>query len=391
MPRLICFILMLFLITRATAQGSNRSAESQATLTGEFHPTIATYCIVERLVAANQGWLFYMDGKESYDYIPLVAKAFKRYGTLDNSSIIQSMKDYLAVVGNTQDLTYQVLVRMGKFPDTTLKYPLDDVMVPAEHLVAFRTFLKALYRFYIERDLAAFFQENSQAINGGVNEFLSNVPEGYLGKMEAYFGQRFLRYVVYTMPFDAVPMDRQNEKDFFHGNAQTIHTPAGKMVTMVTSAFRPVDSASEKNHYGFDHPDYVKLIITHEFGHAFVNHLVDSMPKEVKVTEAIFLNSGMKEKMEQSAYTTWQVTLREYLVRVGEIRIAETNGENQRAADLRKKYITDMYFVLIPKLEKKFIEYEKNRSKYPEFENFMPEIFALLRQVRPEEVKALLN
>jgi hypothetical protein len=197
--------------------------------------------------------------------------------------------------------------------------------------------------------------------------------------------------VVYTMPFDAVPMDRQNEKDFFHGNAQKIHTKAGNLVTMVTSAFRPVDSASEKNHYGFDHPDYVKLIITHEFGHAFVNHLVDSMLQEVKETEAIFLNSGLKEKMEQAAYTTWQVTLREYLVRVGEIRIAETNGEQQRAADLRKKYITDMHFVLIPKLEEKFIEYEKNRSMYPGFENFMPEIFALLRQIRPEEVQALLK
>src|SRR5687768_5218466 len=110
MAKLICFILMLFLMTRTTAQGSNHSSEGQTKLNGEFHPTIATYCIVERLVAANQGWLFYMDGKESYDYIPLVAKAYKRYGSLDNSSIIQSMKDYLAVVGNTQDLTYQVLV-----------------------------------------------------------------------------------------------------------------------------------------------------------------------------------------------------------------------------------------------------------------------------------------
>ncbi|MDX1828635.1 MAG: DUF4932 domain-containing protein [Lutibacter sp.] len=381
MKRLI-YILLVSLTFSCTTKKSQK-------LSIKFNPNISTYSIVERLVANNQGRLFYIDGKANYNYIPMVAKAFNKFKNKDNSKIIQSTLHYLSIVGYQQDLTYQALVRSKKFPSKGFKYSLDSLNIDKEKITAVKQYVKDLREFYIKNNLASFFKENEKFINGGINEFKKNVPKNYVKKMQDYYGETFEKFIVYPDPFNTVGLN-EGDTDFFHGNGQRIDTKNGTVATMITSAFLPINIKKQPNEYGFNYPKDVRFIITHEFGHSFVNHTLKTVKKQIKATEKLF-NSGLSEKMQGQGYGSWNICLDEHLVRLGEIRIAECNGEKKRAEELRKMHINEFHFVLIPILEKKIVEYEKNRDKYPTYQNFLPELLSSLNKVSPKQVRELLG
>lgn len=355
----------------------------------EFNPNIATYSIVERLVANHNGRLFYIDGKRDYDYIPMVQKAFNEFKRKDNSKIIESTLNYLSIVGNQQDLTYQSLIRSEKFPENGFKYSLEGLNADTKKLEAVEQYIEDLKEFYLENNLNEFFQNNMDFINGGINEFKKNVPDSYVEQMEKYYGQSFEKFVVYPDAFNTVPMDSA-DTDFFHGNGQQIETKSNSIATMITSPFLPIDVNKQTTEYGFNHPDYIKLIITHEFGHSFVNHTLQRVQPQLNETENLFY-SGLFEKMQSQGYGNWFTCMAEHLVRLGEIRIAETKGEKQRAKELRDMHINEFSFVLIPILETKIIEYEQNRDKYPSYEDFLPDLLSILKVTNPAEVRELLS
>ena len=72
--------------------------KSQSKVDVELNPNIATYSIVEYLVAKEQGRLFYIDGKTDISHLPLADLANKKMEKYDNSKIIKAMQDYLKTV-----------------------------------------------------------------------------------------------------------------------------------------------------------------------------------------------------------------------------------------------------------------------------------------------------
>ena len=142
--------------------------KSQSKVDVEFNPNIATYSIVEYLVAKDQGRLFYIDGKSDISYLPLADLANREMEKYDNSKIIKAMQDYLQVAGQQQDLTYQVLLKHNIFPAKGYAYQIEENDNAKKEAV--EKFADQLREFYVERKLGAFFKSQSHFIEGAKNE-----------------------------------------------------------------------------------------------------------------------------------------------------------------------------------------------------------------------------
>ena len=242
--------------------------KSQSKVDVEFNPNIATYSIVEYLVAKEQGRLFYIDGKTDISYLPLADLANKEIEKYDNSKIIKAMQDYLKTAGQQQDLSYQVLLKHHVFPAKRYAYPIEETDNAKKEAV--EKFAEQLREFYIERNLEKFFKDQSHFLEGAKNEVRKNIPASYMSKMEKYYGQKFLAYKFYINPFDVLPYSEV----FWHGNGPMFRSEKGQVANMISSAYVPLEKKNNIKDYkefGFNHPETTNFLITHEFGHSFVN------------------------------------------------------------------------------------------------------------------------
>lgn len=344
-----------------------------------FNKNISTYSIVERLTAAHKGRLFWIDGKKKFTHLPMVRKAYLKYSKNQNTKIIKSTLKYLSIVGNQQDYTYQALIHHNTFPKKGYKYPLTDLNLDDKKLTALKIYIEDLRLFFIENNINTFFTENKSFIRGGIKEFKKNSPNKYYKELENYYGTKLYKYKVYLDPFNTLPLD-EKDNDFFHGNGSKIKTKKGEIACIVSSPYLPIYS-EKTNKYGFDHPDYVKLILTHEFGHSFINDNVFDIDLEALDIKNIFTQKIL-EKMKPQGYGNWKICLIEHIVRLGEIRIAENLGDKQRAELLRKEHINRYHFKYISFLEKAIEEYENNRDKYPSYKDFLPKLLKSLHNVK---------
>jgi hypothetical protein len=75
---------------------------------------------------------------------------------------------------------------------------------------------------------------------------------------------------------------------------------------------------------------------------------------------------------------------------LGEIRVAAAMGDEKEAMRLRKLHINGFKFALLPLLEKVIIGFENDRTKYPDFKSFLPEICKALHNLKPSDVDEML-
>ncbi|OJX32279.1 MAG: hypothetical protein BGO86_08945 [Chryseobacterium sp. 36-9] len=361
--------------------------KSQSKVEVEFNPNIATYSIVEYLVAKHQGRLFYIDGRADIGHLPLADLANREMEKYDNSKIIKAMQDYLQVAGQQQDLTYQVLLKHNIFPAKGYAYQIEENDNAKKEAV--EKFAEQLREFYIERNLGKFFKDQNRFLEGAKNEVRKNIPAGYMAKMEQYYGEKFLAYRFWINPLDIMP----NIPVFWHGNGPMIKSDKGQIANMISSPYLPLEKKNNIRDYkefGFNHPETLNFLITHEFGHSFVNQHLG--PYEDRINKSSNLMSeALVDKMAMHGYSYWPSCVAEHIVRTGEIRIALADGNQKLAESLRKQHMNDYSFVLIPEFEKKMEVYENNRKKYQSFKDFVPELLNVLDETSVEKVRTKLG
>lgn len=361
--------------------------KSQSKVDVEFNPNIATYSIVEYLVAKHQGRLFYIDGKTDISYLPLADLANREMEKYDNSKIIKAMQDYLQIVGQQQDLSYQVLLKHNIFPAKGYAFQIEEKDKSKKEAV--EKFAEQLREFYIKRNLGKFFKDQNHFIEGAKNEVRKNIPAGYMAKMEKYYGQKFLAYRFYVNPFDVIPYSEV----FWHGNGPMFKSNKGQIANMISSAYVPLKKKNNIKDYiefGFNHPETTNFLITHEFGHSFVNQYLGKYENKINQSNNL-MSEAFIGKMDGQGYSYWPSCVGEHIVRTGEIRIALANGNPALAEKLRKQHIKENSFVLIPELEKKMEIYENNRKKYQSFKDFIPELLTVLDETSVEKVREKLG
>ena len=123
--------------------------------------------------------------------------------------------------------------------------------------------------------------------------------------------------------------------------------------------------------------------LIHEFNHSWVNHLTSAYAEDLGAS-GIKLFDLVKENMGNQHYTWWQIMMNEALVRASVIRYILNHNPDKASA--RNQLITEIGngFFWMKELVELLGDYEKNRSKYPTLESYMPVIAEFYTKVTKE-------
>ncbi len=118
--------------------------------------------------------------------------------------------------------------------------------------------------------------------------------------------------------------------------------------------------------------DYLETdMILHEFGHSFVNPLMDKYDKEIESLKNKYFTKKLEQSGKNQGYKEWKYIFNELLLRATTIKITEKNFGIEKAKNLLD-FEKSIGFELVENIIEILNEYENNRDKYPIFNKFYP-------------------
>jgi len=384
-------IILSFLISSAVlAQHKVKLAEHAFV---GVHPNLETYFFVEKLAVERiNHYVFDIKGTD-YSHQPIVHFGFKHFQPFQNdpsviraAEILQQLRDSLQDNGPIMDY----LLNQQAFPEKGPRYvgaktKGQPVSKHQQVLVLLPELTDSLRSFYIKAYVGEFLKTNSAFYQGALKEVARYIHPSSFPAIEKWYGKTFPEYDLYISP--AMPITPGD--DSYRGFGAPISYPGGMIPSMVVSTskmLKPLDSLSQYHEFGFDNRDVTQFIAYHEIAHSFVNPLLEKYADELRGDSALYIKEW-KAKMVPYGIADWYICVTEHLVRLGEIRIALSMGDVKEAARLRKLHVVEQYMVLIPLLEKKILEYEGNRVKYPTYEAYLPQLVGYIRSLTPQMVR----
>ena len=279
-------------------------------------------------------------------------------------------------VQSVESLSKQYGVWLPQLVDMGVKHagmPLEPAKYQTEgketYVRDLREFMALANQFYLESDFASIFAKNQiiyQAIVDEVNRYMPD-PK-FFETMEAFYQKSFHSYHICPSPL----LPAGNGIGF----GPRWKSEKGTLVFNVFSGIDQPNIDPEKllkpgASFGFNNPEWIRGISTHEFGHSFVNEPLFEYQKGIEAYRSLL--KPIKKKMRRQAYGNWFTVLAEHLVRTGEIRIADRLGLNEVRDQLFQDYYIGRGFIYLPHFLDLMRQYESQGSSRS-FEDFIPEI-----------------
>jgi len=376
--RYIHGIFLLLCLTLGCKDKTEVVSVDQKQILVESHPNIHTSHIIE---------LFVWPGE--YPIRPLVVKAQKYFEPFkDHPAIKLSDSLLLNEIFYFDELT-EILLYLEDFPSTQFKYPLENSPYAAKEKII-TNWIEKLSEFYKDAGVESFLNENDGFYQGARQEVISNLPSNdFVEQIESYYRETKLSYTI--IPSPEMPTGGAYG---YRGIGPYVYTPNGMRIYQVISASLPVrkDSISQKYYeFGFNNKEFILRNSYHEFGHAFVNTILNKEENELLLNQYEYLfTKELKDVMLDQNYDNWFDCIAEHLVRLGEIRLAERSGNKKWADELRQYHTRELNFIFIPELEKKIIQYE-NDQRFENFEEFLPNLLEVLKDFDSNKIKNKIN
>jgi len=387
-------VIFLFFSCKATKQTSNK-------FNSNFNENIETYFLVEILSIehrkTNKQWEKYKL-KTCREHQPIVAKALEKYGHLTTHKIaIETAKlnDTLNHfnIGNEimmpallEQPEFKLLKNPGAFKFSKTHLKADEKLI-LEDIIS--NYLKDLYNFYLTENIGVFFKDNINFYNGAANELASFVPKGFIGAIENYYGDKRSEYNAIVSPMMIWPV----EDNYGRGISATVKSNDKLKVNQVISPYKEVAVLKPNEAYenfGYDYKLTAQFFTVHEFSHSFVNSELEIYREDISKTAHLFTNK-LKKKMRSKGVLNWHTHVIESFVRLGELRIAESQKDKDRADYYRDYHTNVEHFIFLPLLEEKIIEFENNRERYPMWKDFIPELLKVFESKNEAFVNEALN
>ena len=128
----------------------------------------------------------------------------------------------------------------------------------------------------------------------------------------------------------------------------------------------------------------VEHLILHEFSHSFVNPLTEKYRDKVNLSEKLF--EPIKNKMSNMAYTNWETSLNEHIIRAVIARITEIVYGEKSADNVINKEKSQGFIYVEPIIEK-LKEFEKFRDADGiTFAEYFPNILSVLEELKPSDL-----
>lgn len=125
--------------------------------------------------------------------------------------------------------------------------------------------------------------------------------------------------------------------------------------------------------------DFIETdLILHEFGHSFVNPLIEKYNKEIEALNSKYYSMELKENAKRQGYSEWKYVFNELLLRATTIHIAEQKFGKEKAKKLLD-FEKSIGFGLVEKILGILKGYELNRNKYRTFDEYYPELIKLMK------------
>lgn len=122
----------------------------------------------------------------------------------------------------------------------------------------------------------------------------------------------------------------------------------------------------------------------HEFGHSFVNQLVDR--NWSSLTQYSSLYDPISTVMHLRSYGNWKTCVYEHIVRAVEARII-FKIEGRKASDAFIEEQRVCGFAYVKSLCECLEDYEKHRDKYPVFKSFFPQLVDVFRSLHDQDLE----
>jgi hypothetical protein len=205
----------------------------------------------------------------------------------------------------------------------------------------------------MEVQFDSYLKQNSKKYENALQQVKSRLPsEKFIPAMENFYRKQFDTYTL--VPSLMIPAGM---------GFGVKYTKLGK--TSIFNVFGVFDEQQFKDEprldMGFGNEKRIRELSTHEFGHSFVNPVVDQLPEEL-ISQTASLFETIKEDMAKQGYPEWKYSLYEHFVRAGEILIAKNMGHTKEANQLQKQYIENRKFIYLPDILEVLHQYNSQKS-----------------------------
>jgi hypothetical protein len=288
----------------------------------------------------NYGYHFYLQYR-SLAASPHLQDAFTMAGDLWLSHIIP------------------LLLQVAPFPDATLTPQL-----PTSLYVAFSPrhdtadarqrasrFLQACNAFYREAKFDQYLASCGQWYRAALQQVRSHLPNpAFVEAMETFYRKKMDSYQL--IPSLTLP------KTMGFG---PLYNQSG--ITRVYNVFGAYALQNFLNapqpDLGFGNTRKLRELSVHEFGHSFVNPVLEQLPDSLirKISNSF---KPIRAAMEAQGYNTWESCLIEHFVRAGEVVIARHSGYTRDAQKLEAEYIKNRKFIYLPRIIAALEAYRKS-------------------------------
>lgn len=343
MIKTISLLLALCWATAALSQTSG-SAWSPRQIGVAFHPNVELLGFVYFL--GYEGAQSETDGysernRKRYAYGIDLYRRYRSFAGSKNLAIAVSYAENIWL-----DYFISLLIQLDDFPNAQLPAGLDIAYYqrfsptgdPAEARKNATAFLDAMNALHREVNFGTYLAQSRKLYAHALAQVEAGLPEaGFLPAVEAFYQDRFDSYQL--VPSLTIPAGMGfGARYASHGKRYAFH---------VFGTFAPPQWADSSTiDMGFHDEKHLLELSTHEFGHSFVNPVVDRLPGDA-ITETSSLFAPIGEAMADQGYTGWKACIYEHFVRAGEVLIARNLGHDADAERLRKHYIDDRKFIYL--------------------------------------------
>ena len=394
---IIRHLLFVALLSQMNALHAQQEHFIAPKVTLTYHPNIETYFIAEKLAVQHIGNFIFSQKDSVYGHQPLLAEASKHFIQYVNTPCIIRIADILKYIrDNYHDDAeiIQYLLFQKPFPQKGEQYPFADSSIFRTQqfpgtMPLIRELTDSLHSFYQFAHVADFIKDHQAYYDGALHEVKKDLRPDIFAFMEKFYGEQFYRYAMYIMPLMPITYGDDNYRAF----GPTLHWPKGRAAVMVFSSSKMLPPGLPINTYtsfGFDNAEVTHLLTVHEFGHSFVNPHLNEL-KDIIARDTALFTPALQKALEPAYIGDWFSCVVEHIVRLGEIRVAESMHDATEANRLRSVHVKQARFVLIPLLEEKIKVYEANRKQYPDFNSFLPELLKVFHELTPEKVDGLVK
>jgi hypothetical protein len=295
--------------------------------------------------------------KEWHNYGYFIYEKYKEHAS--NKSLVAAftVADHLWL-----DYLLNLLLQVESFPNARLPPAIDqsyyinfsktkDLNQAKENAKAF---LDGFNKFYVDINFDQYISDTKPYYTAALEQVNTTLSDArFIKAMEKFYNRSFQSYTL--IPSLTIPKGM--------GFGLRHSTNGQTHVFNVFGAFDPQKfDQMNRLDMGFANSERLNELSVHEFGHSFVNPVVDKLePEQISATARLF--EPIKSSMSDQGYNSWKTCLYEHFVRAGEIIIAKKLDNNGRIAELRSWYVERRKFKYLPILIQELEKYDEGKTK----------------------------